>query len=349
MKRIVIVDDSIDIGRLLQATLLTLDPHLSISVVPSAEEAMLEAGRSPLDLLVTDMRLPGINGLEMVNKVRAKYPQAKVIMVSGLADDDLEERAKKTGVLKFFHKPLPMQEFLETARELLGLDSAPAEPEKLPIPVVLAELRQHLSAQAVLLMDELGHVKVQAGDFIPRDYASQWVSAISDVLAASARLARLVDNTYVQQVQTYSGKELLLVIAPVGRLALMIALKPGKNQSQATILEEVQKVQQELGSRVEELHTHPLAEPVVSLPISIPVMAAQAEQPAPPPVHEDAESIMKFADFIKKSTGSLKRETVDAFWKEAGSNLVADGGNADMLSYEEASRLGLAPGEQKHP
>jgi DNA-binding NtrC family response regulator len=116
MKRIVIVDDSIDIGRLLQATLLTLDPHLSISVVPSAEEAMLEAGRSPLDLLVTDMRLPGINGLEMVNKVRAKYPQAKVIMVSGLADDDLEERAKKTGVLKFFHKPLPMQEFLETAR-----------------------------------------------------------------------------------------------------------------------------------------------------------------------------------------------------------------------------------------
>jgi hypothetical protein len=250
--------------------------------------------------------------------------------------------------LKFFHKPLPMQDFLDTARELLEIDSTLAEPGKLPIPVVLAEFRQKLSAQAVLLMDELGHIKVQAGDFTPRDFASQWLPAISELLAASGRLGRLVDNTYTQQIQTYSGRELLLVVAPVGRLALLIAMKPGKKLVLSTLIDEVLKVQQELGSRVEELHTHPLPEPAVSLPISKPLKATQAEQPAPPPAHEDPDSIKKFADIIKKGTGSLKRETVNAFWDQAGTGPAADGGNADMLSYEEARRLGLAPGEQKH-
>ncbi len=68
MKRILIADDALELGRLLQTVFLTLDPKLSIQVVPSAEEALLESSRKPIDLLVSDVRLPGMSGLDLVRK-----------------------------------------------------------------------------------------------------------------------------------------------------------------------------------------------------------------------------------------------------------------------------------------
>ena len=65
MKYITIVDDARDLGRVLQTLMLTITKDLAISVVPSAEEALLYSGQHPIDLLVTDIRLPGISGLDL--------------------------------------------------------------------------------------------------------------------------------------------------------------------------------------------------------------------------------------------------------------------------------------------
>jgi CheY-like chemotaxis protein len=56
MKHVLIVDDALDLGRLLQSALATLDIKVKTVVVPSAEEAILEAAHHPIDLLVTDIR-----------------------------------------------------------------------------------------------------------------------------------------------------------------------------------------------------------------------------------------------------------------------------------------------------
>ena len=65
MKRILIVDDALDLGRLWQAAIKAAAPELEIVVVPSAEEALLEANYHSIDLLITDIRLPG----ELVGRV----------------------------------------------------------------------------------------------------------------------------------------------------------------------------------------------------------------------------------------------------------------------------------------
>ena len=65
---ILIVDDQKDIRRVLVSGLQTLGQKLDVIEVPSAEEAMLLAPRRTFDLIVTDVRLPGISGLDLVKR-----------------------------------------------------------------------------------------------------------------------------------------------------------------------------------------------------------------------------------------------------------------------------------------
>jgi two-component system, response regulator YesN len=82
---ILLVDDQRDILRLIHATLDTLkQPELKIFESPSGEEALLESSRHKIDLLITDYKLPGMSGVELMHKVRARNPEAKVILITGM-------------------------------------------------------------------------------------------------------------------------------------------------------------------------------------------------------------------------------------------------------------------------
>src|SRR5512136_415475 len=117
MPRTLIVDDALDLGRLLQAALKMMAPDMPTVVVPSAEEAMLEATREPpIDLLVTDIRLPGMTGLELVKKIRTRIPGLKVIMITGMTDDNLVDQARELKVDEFLFKPMDISEFVDAAK-----------------------------------------------------------------------------------------------------------------------------------------------------------------------------------------------------------------------------------------
>src|SRR5215208_6564291 len=83
---ILIVDDQRDIVRLLHSTLQTLGHKLDIIDAPSGEEALLEASRRKVDLLVADYLLPGISGVELLRKVKVRNPDLKVIFISGITE-----------------------------------------------------------------------------------------------------------------------------------------------------------------------------------------------------------------------------------------------------------------------
>jgi CheY-like chemotaxis protein len=121
MKRVLIVDDAIDLGRLLQDALKTVHPDIPISVVPSAEEALLEATRFTLDVLVTDLRLPGMSGLDLIRKIRVRQPNVKVILMTGLRPDDrLYKQKDEATVDIFLRKPIMAPDFLDAVDQLLG-------------------------------------------------------------------------------------------------------------------------------------------------------------------------------------------------------------------------------------
>ncbi|HEX9019608.1 MAG TPA: response regulator [Anaerolineaceae bacterium] len=133
MKRILIVDDAIDLGRMLQDALKKAYPDISVGLVPSAEESLLESGRVNIDLLITDLRLPGMTGLELIRKIRVRQPNIKVILMTGLTlDDRLNRQRAEANPDVFLQKPITIPAFLKAVERIFNED--PATPAPAPQP-----------------------------------------------------------------------------------------------------------------------------------------------------------------------------------------------------------------------
>jgi CheY-like chemotaxis protein len=151
MKRVLIVDDSLEVGRWLQTALTQSDPQIQATVYPSGEEALLESSRRPVDVLVTDIRLAGISGLELVRKIRKRYPGIRVIVITGMQDISLEKQAKDLGIDAFFHKPMNIPSFLDAVNACLRVDpgqAAPVDHASPPAPGARSEIPPASSSPA---------------------------------------------------------------------------------------------------------------------------------------------------------------------------------------------------------
>jgi CheY-like chemotaxis protein len=118
---ILIIEDSMDSRRLLKAYLSTLDAELEVNLVPSAEEAFLIASKQPLDLLVTDYMLPGITGTDLVRRMRKRFPDLKVILITALDPENVHKDVVELNIQHFLRKPLDINDFLVAVQKCLGI------------------------------------------------------------------------------------------------------------------------------------------------------------------------------------------------------------------------------------
>ena len=81
---------------------------------------MLEASRKKIDLLVADYLLPGISGVELMRKVRARNPELKVIFISGVTERKARNEMLSAGAVAVFDKPIPMADFLDAVERCLA-------------------------------------------------------------------------------------------------------------------------------------------------------------------------------------------------------------------------------------
>src|SRR5512140_1478118 len=118
---ILLVDDQRDIVRLLHSSLQTLGHELDLIDAPSGEEALLEASRRKIDLLVADYLLPGMSGVELMRKIRVRNPELRVIFISGMTERKARDEMLNAGSLAIFDKPIPLADFLDAVERGLGL------------------------------------------------------------------------------------------------------------------------------------------------------------------------------------------------------------------------------------
>jgi len=119
-RRILIVDDAPEFAHLVKDALGTMQIPLQVTVYLSGEEAWLEVLKTRFDLVITDLRLPGISGTELIRRIRQRFPKIKIIAVSGLAEAGLTERTRAAGVDAFYRKPVEIPLLLTKIDNLLA-------------------------------------------------------------------------------------------------------------------------------------------------------------------------------------------------------------------------------------
>jgi CheY-like chemotaxis protein len=353
-KRVLIVDDATDFARMIASAIATLGPDLAVKVVPSAEEALLEITSGPIDLLIVDVRLPGISGLELTRKIRAHSQTIKVIQITGMSEPRLEDLALGVGADAFFHKPMEMTDFLEAARRSLGY-APPAEESETDeahsdldrqMAGALSGLRHRIGALAVILLDERGHPVAQAGELPDAVPESNLTPALLCLLSASVKAGRILSQPSPSSVTAFEGAAERYLIAPVAEsFALLALIKIRKTTLRLAIAFE------EMLLSVKELEGILATIGVASVPgqEKPAVEARPADEPAGEPAVEalpaararepDFESLLKLS--AKKKLGP---DELDAFWEGLATSVPAQpNSNPDMLSFEQASKLGLAP------
>lgn len=128
-KRILIVDDHYDTLRFLRTMLEMSDERFVVTSVLSGEEAGLEL-RQAYDLLITDIRLPGVDGIQVAERARRLSPDMPVIVVSGFPKEIIRLEEAAFNVFRMFRKPLIAEEMLEAVHlAVFGELPEPEEPE----------------------------------------------------------------------------------------------------------------------------------------------------------------------------------------------------------------------------
>jgi DNA-binding response OmpR family regulator len=112
--KVLYVDDEEDFVRTMAERMEMRD--LGGSVALSGEEAlrMLE-GEVP-DVMVLDLRLPGLDGLEVLRRVKAAHPQVAVIVMTGRGTQEDEANARALGAFAYLTKPVDITALMETIR-----------------------------------------------------------------------------------------------------------------------------------------------------------------------------------------------------------------------------------------
>lgn len=110
--RLLVIDDEPIVGKRLQQAFGKLGIEVVIFTNPGpAMEAM---ARAPFDIVVTDLKMEGMDGMEVLRQSRRLNPRARVIIITGYASPETAEDAVREGVFDFLAKPFRLEE-LKTA------------------------------------------------------------------------------------------------------------------------------------------------------------------------------------------------------------------------------------------
>ncbi|MFZ5810685.1 MAG: response regulator [Thermodesulfobacteriota bacterium] len=100
----------------------TLAERMKMRDVPSkvvfnGEQALEAVQADTPDVMVLDLRMPGIDGMDVLRKVRKTHPNVQVIILTGHGTDLDEEEAKKLGAFHYHKKPIDIDELLSTVKK----------------------------------------------------------------------------------------------------------------------------------------------------------------------------------------------------------------------------------------
>jgi two-component system, NtrC family, response regulator HydG len=121
---ILVLDDHVEVAESLR-DILELEHH-RVMLVHDGLSAVKAFREHSFDLGFFDIKMPGLNGVESFLEIKKHKPWAKVVMMSGFADDQLISKALDNGALGLLRKPFEVEELLAKLSDAAGLCSRAA-------------------------------------------------------------------------------------------------------------------------------------------------------------------------------------------------------------------------------
>ncbi len=158
MAALLIVDDDFDIAEGLKSTIQW--GLLGVTTVWTASDAacaLAHMRANKPDIVITDIRMPGMDGLELSHAIQNEFPAVKVIILSGYSDFTYAQRAMEFGVRKYLLKPVVIHELLHTVHSLLKERQAMGERSQSAV-VVRQQGDGHISSKYRIAHEILGYL-----------------------------------------------------------------------------------------------------------------------------------------------------------------------------------------------
>ena len=102
--QVLVIDDDAVVGRSFDRVLS--DKGYEVSTALSGEEALETINETNFDVVFTDIKMPGMDGLEVTERIKARCPWTPVVVITGYGTDDNEAKASVLGASGFVRKPL---------------------------------------------------------------------------------------------------------------------------------------------------------------------------------------------------------------------------------------------------
>ncbi|MFN2166605.1 MAG: response regulator [Anaerolineae bacterium] len=126
-KRILIADDEARVLLILHDSLKKLGDGYEIATAHDGLEALQLALDGPFDLVISDLRMPGLSGVELARRIKAARPGTEFIWITAYGCYNVADECAHLGILTCLDKPLEIREIRKRVKEALrGLDQASA-------------------------------------------------------------------------------------------------------------------------------------------------------------------------------------------------------------------------------
>ncbi len=361
VKHILVVDDHFEMLEFLRTMLEQSGRDYQVLAVPSAEEGMLELLRTPFDLLITDVRLPGMSGFDLVRRVRRVRKELPVVVISGYGIEQGQKEAAALGVVHYFVKPLDNTLFLKTVQRILHgepvIEPPPPASDLPPLQLSpalsstlsqrLQMLRNEISASYITLTSIHSQVLSETGIGVGL-ITPELLTLIAQSLRSSQAIATHLNNDDVFTMHYQAGSRIELYAMSIGEkhLLLIFFTAESRRGRVGTVWVFAQRFAKEMLPLLTDVGTAPT--PAPAAPPSLPTQTVTdlpdfpAKTPTPPvatgsgrkptPLPTPAPSVpQKPAPVHKPEPTPTPPPTAAA--------------PQPVFSFEDAIRQGLIPGE----
>lgn len=369
VKQILVIDDHFEMLEFLRSMLELSNQDCEVLAVPSAEEGLLELRRAHFDLLITDVRLPGMSGFDLVRRVQALGREMPVIMITAYSSSQGRKEAEALGVYRYFQKPLDTDSVLTAVHTALHGESAILPQEQVDDSVISSSLSDDLQRRLEALRVDTGamHLVLATGDgqvlLSVGDARQLNIGTLMGIVARNVNdsflLAEELGSSVPFTLQYHAGEKIELYCANVGRTHfLTIFFDAASRRGRiGTIWVFTQRAIKDLLSLLPALETsetaaapitspaetasEPQAAPKTAMPPQPPAVPAGDEEPEPDYLDIDPDELQEIlaTETAKADTGDL-----EAFWDDALST-ESDDSLTSGISLDEALRRGLISNE----